>query len=325
MIGGIYTAIPTVHVVVPCYNEEPALGATDAKLREILGRMVASGEVSRESRVVYVDDGSTDGTWGLIERLARAEGVEGVKLSRNSGKENALWAGMMRSRGSCDALITIDADLQDDPEAIPEFVRAYAGGAEIVYGVRSSREKDKLFKRVTARGFYGFMRRMGAGIVNDHADYRLLGKRALEALSEFTEVNLFVRGLVPLLGFQTVEVPHARGERIAGETKYPFSKMAALALQGITSLSVKPIHWITFIGAAFALLGVGIALYALISLIVGKAVAGWTSLMISIWIIGGAQLIAIGLIGEYVGKAYMEAKRRPRYIVERIATGGGGE
>ena len=316
--------LPIVDVVVPCYNEEPMLPETDARLRALRRRLIDAGEISGESLILYVDDGSGDDTWRLIEERAKEEGVAGIKLARNAGKENALMAGMMAVRGRCDAAITIDADLQDDPEAIPEFIKAYKEGAEIVFGVRKSRDKDSAFKRLSARGYYGFMRRMGAETVFDHADYRLMGRRALDALSEYPEANLYLRGLVPRLGFKTATVAHDRGERLAGETKYPLRKMVGLAMQGITSSSAKPIHWVALLGGLFALLGAGIALYALIARIAGQAVPGWTSIMISIWIVGGVQLIALGLIGEYVGKAYIEAKRRPRYAIEKTTLKGEG-
>jgi hypothetical protein len=228
---------------------------------------------------------------------------------------------MMAVREYADAVISVDADLQDDIEAVPEFLKAFASGSDIVYGVRDKRAFDSVFKRLTARGYYKFMHAMGVDLVYDHAEYRLLSRRALDALSEFSEVNLFLRGMIPLLGFKTSRVKYERGERVAGETKYPLNKMISLAMQGITSFSVKPIRWITLLGALFALLGMGIAVYTLITLALGRAVAGWASLMISIWIVGGAQLIALGLIGEYIGRVYTETKRRPRYIIEERSRG----
>jgi len=307
---------PILYIVIPCYNEGPVLPETGKRMMALRERLIDEGKIDERSRIAFVDDGSKDDTWAVIDALAALEGVEGIKLARNAGHQNALWAGMMTAREHCDALISIDADLQDDLEAIPKFLDAYQDGADIVYGVRSKRDTDTAFKRMTARGFYTFMRKMGVNVVYDHADYRLLSRRALDALSEFTEVNLFLRGMVPLLGFKSAEVTYERRERFAGETKYPLKKMIALALQGITSFSVKPIQWITLAGGVCAFAGVIIALYALISLIAGHAVPGWTSLMISIWIIGGIQLIALGLIGEYIGRIYTETKRRPRYIIE---------
>jgi glycosyltransferase involved in cell wall biosynthesis len=291
----------------------------------LYGRLIKDELISPASRVLFVDDGSRDGTWQIISALA-GEGsvIEGVKLANNAGHQNALWAGMMAARERADAIISIDADLQDDIEAIPEFIKEFNSGSDIVYGVRDKREFDSAFKRLTARGYYKFMHAMGVDLVYDHAEYRLMSRRALDALSEFSEVNLFLRGMVPLLGFKTSSVAYERGERVAGETKYPLNKMISLAVQGITSFSVKPIRWITFLGALFALLGAGIAVYTLITLALGRAVVGWASLMISIWIVGGAQLIALGLIGEYIGRVYTETKRRPRYIIEERSRGLSG-
>lgn len=286
-----------------------------------LNRLLSEGAAAPGSRITLVDDGSRDATWQVIQRLAgESELVEGIKLSRNVGHQNALWGGMMSIRGRADAVVSIDADLQDDPEAITRFLEKYREGCDVVYGVRSKRDADTAFKRMTAQGFYTFMKRMGVDVVYNHADYRLLSRRALDALSQYTEVNLFLRGMVPLLGFKTAQVTYERHERVAGESKYPLGKMLALAMQGITSFSIKPIRWVTLIGGAFALLGVVIALYALISLAVGHAVAGWTSIMVSIWIIGGVQLIALGLIGEYVGRVYTEVKRRPLYQIDKTIT-----
>ncbi|NLG24476.1 MAG: glycosyltransferase family 2 protein [Clostridiales bacterium] len=317
---------PAIFIVVPCYNEEAALPQTGGRLIALLARLIEGGAAGANSRIALVDDGSRDATWQVIERLAGESSlVEGIKLSRNCGHQNALWAGLMAVRGRADAAISIDADLQDDPEAIPRFLEKFREGCDVVYGVRSKRERDTAFKRLTAQGFYTFMRRMGVDVVYNHADYRLLSRRALDALSQYTEVNLFLRGMVPLLGFRTAEVPYERHERVAGESKYPLSKMLAFAMQGITSFSVKPIRWIALLGACFALLGLLIALYALISLAAGVAVAGWTSIMVSIWIIGGVQLIALGLIGEYVGRVYTEVKRRPLYQIERTITHYKGE
>lgn len=308
---------PTLFIVVPCYNEEAVLPETASRLLALRGRLVGEGAISAASRILFVDDGSRDRTWALIAELsAGAQAFEGLKLAHNAGHQNALWAGMMAARPRCDALVSIDADLQDDENVIAEFLEAFRGGADIVYGVRANRETDSAFKRATAQGFYRFMQAMGVDVVYNHADFRLMSRRAVDALSEFPESNLFLRGMVPLLGFRTAEVCYRRGERQAGETKYPLRKMVALAMEGITSFSVKPIYAISLIGALFALLGLLMAVYVLVSLLAGRAVAGWTSLMISIWIIGGVQLIALGLIGTYVGKVYTETKRRPRYIVE---------
>ncbi len=308
---------PVLYVVVPCYNEEEVLPETSARMNEFMDGLTAEGRIDAASRILFVDDGSRDRTWAIIGELSKAhERVEGLKLAHNAGHQNALWAGMMSVKGKADAVVTIDADLQDDIHAIRGFLEKYAEGCEVVYGVRSKREKDTAFKRVTAQGFYRVMQKLGVDVVYNHADYRLLGRRALEALSQFTEENMFLRGLVPLVGFKSAEVTYERGERFAGESKYPLKKMVAFAIEGITSFSIRPVRWVALIGILFALLGVVMALYALISLACGRVVPGWTSIMVSIWIIGGVQLIALGLIGEYVGKVYSEVKRRPKYIVE---------
>ena len=308
---------PVLYIIVPCYNEEAVLPETNARLNELLEKLIAERQADAESRILFVDDGSSDRTWELIETVAE-EGplVEGLKLAHNAGHQNALWAGMMSVRDKADAVITIDADLQDDVEAIYGFLEKYREGCEVVYGVRSKRDTDTAFKRMTAQGFYRFMQRMGVDVVYNHADYRLIGRRALAALSEFGETNMFLRGMVPLVGFKSAEVTYERGERFAGESKYPLKKMIAFAIEGITSFSIKPVRWVALIGVLFALLGCIMAAYALISLMLGHAVPGWTSIMVSIWIIGGVQLIALGLIGEYVGKVYSEVKKRPKYIVE---------
>jgi len=308
---------PVLYIIVPCYNEEEVLPETNARLNALADALIAEKRIDAASRILFVDDGSRDRTWKLIEELAaRTERVEGLKLAHNAGHQNALWAGMMSVRGKADAIVTIDADLQDDINAIRGFLEKYGEGCEVVYGVRSKRETDTAFKRMTAQGFYRLMQRMGVDMVYNHADYRLLGRRALDALSEFGEENMFLRGMVPLVGFQSAEVTYERGERFAGESKYPLKKMIAFAIEGITSFSIKPVRWVALIGFAFAFLGVIMALYALVSLLCGQAVPGWTSMMVSIWIIGGVQLIALGLIGEYVGKVYKEVKHRPKYIVE---------
>jgi len=308
---------PVLYIITPCYNEEEALPHTAPKLMELLAQMAASGKISESSRLTLVDDGSRDATWKVIEALARRyPEVEGLKLAHNAGHQNALWAGMMTVREKADAIVTIDADLQDDVNAIPQFLDKLNEGSDVVYGVRKKRETDTAFKRATAHGFYRFMRSMGADVVDDHADYRLLSRRALDALSEFGEVNLFLRGMVPLLGFKTDVVYYDRGERVAGESKYPLRKMLAFAVEGITSFSVKPIRMVIALGLIFALLGILMALYAIVQAILGHTVSGWASLMVSVWVVGGVQLMALGLIGTYVGKIYTEVKRRPRFIVE---------
>ena len=308
---------PVLHIIIPCYNEQEALPITAKRLTELTDDMIARKIIDPASRIVLVDDGSKDETWRVISGLHAADGrFEGVKLAHNAGHMNALWAGMTLSAERCDCAITIDADLQDDVNAMYGFLEEFGKGADVVYGVRSSREKDTFFKRSTAQGFYKMMNRLGVEMVYNHADYRLLSRRALQALLSFGEVNMFLRGMVPMLGFKTAKVYYERGERVAGESKYPLKKMIAFAMEGITSLSNKPIRYVTLIGALCALLGVIMAVYVLISLIGGHTVAGWSSLMMSVWLLGGLQLMALGLIGEYIGKIYMETKRRPKFILE---------
>ena len=308
---------PVLFIVIPCYNEQEALPITAKRLVELTDDMIGRSVIDPESRIVLVDDGSRDDTWRVIEELHAGDGrFEGVKLAHNAGHMNALWAGMTLSEARCDCVITIDADLQDDVNAMYGFLEEYGKGADVVYGVRSSREKDTLFKRTTAQGFYKMMAGLGVEMVYNHADYRLLSKRALEALLSFGEVNMFLRGMVPMLGFKTAKVYFERGERVAGESKYPLKKMIAFAAEGVTSLSNKPIRWVLGLGAVCALLGLVMAVYVIVSLVRGHTVAGWASMMMSIWLLGGLQLMALGVIGEYVGKVYMETKRRPKFILE---------
>ena len=308
---------PVLFIIIPCYNEQEALPITAKRLTALTDDMVARGIIDPSSRIVLVDDGSKDQTWRIIADLHdRDARFEGVKLAHNAGHMNALWAGMTLSADRCDCIISIDADLQDDVNAMYGFLEAFKNGADVVSGVRSSRRKDTWFKRTTAQGFYKVMKKLGVEMVYNHADYRLLSRRALEALLSFGEVNMFLRGMVPLLGFQTAEVTYERGERVAGESKYPLKKMIAFAMEGITSLSNKPIRYVLLLGALCALLGVVMAAYVIVSLVRGRTVAGWASLMMSIWLLGGLQLMALGLIGEYVGKIYMETKRRPKFILE---------
>ena len=310
-----------VYVVIPCYNEEEALPITAKTLDKFFDSMVKDGLFAPDSRMLLVDDGSRDKTWRVIENLVNAsERFEGLKLAHNAGHQNALWAGMTIAAENADAVISIDADLQDDVNAMRGFMKEFYGGADIVYGVRSKRDTDTLFKRMTAEMFYKSMAKMGVETVFNHADYRLISKRALKELLNYPEVNLFLRGMVPTLGYKTEKVYYERSERTAGESKYPLKKMLAFAFQGVTSFSVKPIRMISLLGVIFALAAVGIGIYALVSLIAGRAVPGWTSTMLSIWLIGGVQLIALGLIGEYIGKIYTEVKRRPRFIVEEHLT-----
>ncbi len=308
---------PKLFIVVPCYNEQEALPITAKRLTELTDDMISREIIAPQSRIVLVDDGSRDDTWKVISGLHEANArFEGVKLAHNAGHMNALWAGMTLAAERCDCVITIDADLQDDVNAMYGFLEEYRNGADVVYGVRSSREKDTFFKRTTAQGFYRMMKGMGVDLVYNHADYRLLSKRALEALLSFGEVNMFLRGMVPMLGFKTAKVYFERGERVAGESKYPLKKMIAFAAEGVTSLSNKPIRWVLGLGALCMLLGVAMAVYVIVSLVQGHTVAGWASLMMSIWLLGGLQLMALGVIGEYIGKIYMETKRRPKFILE---------
>ncbi len=306
-----------LYLVIPCYNEEEVLPETAARVREKLRTLIESGQISPESRVVFVDDGSRDRTWELIEELHTSDPIyRGIKLSRNRGHQNALLAGLMTVKDECDAAVSMDADLQDDINAIDEMVARCREGYDVVYGVRSSRRKDSAFKRGTARAFYKLMRLMGVETVYDHADYRLMTSRALNGLAEFREVNLFLRGLVPLVGFRSTTVLYERGERFAGKSKYPLKKMLAFAFEGITSLSVKPIRMIAALGVFIFAVSIGILIYSLIRHFCGYTITGWTSLAISIWALGGIQLLAIGTIGEYIGKIYLETKHRPAFLVE---------
>lgn len=305
-------------VVIPCYNEEEVLPETSKRLIAKMQSLMQKGMISGDSRVLLVDDGSKDRTWELITQLHKEhELFEGVKLSRNRGHQNALLAGLMTARGRCDVSISMDADLQDDMDAMDRFLEKYEEGCEIVYGVRNKRESDTWFKRETALFFYRLMKALGVDITFNHADYRLMSNRALDALAEFKEVNLFLRGLAPLAGFQSDVVYYDRSERFAGESKYPLKKMLAFAIDGITSFSVKPLRLITGAGILIFIISIFMLLYALIAWLSGKTVAGWTSMLGSIWLIGGIQLLSLGVIGEYVGKIYNETKHRPRFIVDR--------
>ena len=307
-----------IYLVVPCYNEEKMLPITQKALSELLYDMISREKISQKSRMVFVDDGSKDNTWQIIEQYCASDPlVKGIKLSRNKGHQNALLAGLMTVKSECDAAISLDADLQDDIGAIEKMITEYENGCEIVFGVRSKREKDTLFKRATARGFYRIMRFMGADIIYDHADYRLMSRRALDELENFKEVNLFLRGIVPMIGFKTGTVLYERGVRTQGESKYPLKKMIAFAVDGITSLSIKPIRFITFLGLFILLASAAILIYSLVRHFMGHTVWGWTSLMVSIWAIGGLELFAIGVVGEYVGKIYLETKARPKFIVDK--------
>lgn len=308
----------TLYLVIPCYNEEAVLPETSRRLKEKYTALMEAGKIGRDSRIVFVNDGSKDKTWDMICDLHAADPMfRGICLSRNRGHQNALMAGLMTVREECDAAISMDADLQDDINAIDEMVDRYNQGYEVVYGVRSSRKKDTFFKRTTAQGFYKLMRAMGVETVYNHADYRLMSRRALEALSRFDEVNLFLRGIVPLVGFRSTTVSYERGERFAGESKYPLKKMVSFAFEGITSMSVKPIRMIAALGGAVFAVSLVILIYSLIRHFTGHTVEGWTFLAVSIWALGGVQLLAIGVIGEYIGKIYLETKHRPKYVISQ--------
>ena len=308
-----------LYMAIPCYNEEEVLHETAKRLEEKYYELKKNGKISDKSRVVFIDDGSRDKTWEIIEELhEQNEMFSGIKLSRNRGHQNALLCGLMTVRELADAVISMDADLQDDINAIDGMIDKYIEGCDVVYGVRSARTTDTFFKRFTAEGFYKLMNMMGANIVFNHADFRLMSKRALEGFSEFKEVNLFLRGIVPMVGYKSDIVTYERAERFAGESKYPLKKMLAFAFEGITSLSTKPIKLITGIGFIIFAVSIIMVIYNIIRFFMGATVPGWTSLAVSIWALGGIQLISIGLIGEYIGKIYLESKHRPRYIVEKF-------
>ncbi|MBE5870831.1 MAG: glycosyltransferase family 2 protein [Lachnospiraceae bacterium] len=306
-------------IVVPCYNEEEVLPITVPELNKVLKDLAAKEKISQDSFVMYVDDGSSDRTWEFIVSCHEEyEQVFGLKLAGNVGHQFALTAGLLTAKDLADVIISIDADLQDDITVIEDMIDKFHEGKDIVYGVRNDRKKDSFFKRTTAQGFYKVMAMMGVRTVYNHADFRLMSKRAVEQFSKYTETNLFLRGMMPLIGYETDCVYYERGERAAGESKYPIKKMIALAWNGITSFSVKPISFITWLGMMIILLSIAAAVYAFGSYLSGHVVAGWTSLILSIWFIGGVQLFAIGLIGQYIGKIYIEVKHRPRYNIETV-------
>lgn len=310
---------PVLYIVVPCYCEQETLPGSNAALCELLGQMVKANEVSADSRLVYVDDGSSDATWQLISRFAgESPMVRGVKLSRNFGHQNAIVAGMETMLQEGDIFITIDADLQDDIAAIPQMVAKYKEGYEIVYGVRSSRETDTWFKRTTAQGFYKLMNRLGVESVYNHADFRLMDRRTVTELLRYPERNLFVRGIVPLLGFKSTTVEYERKKRTAGVTKYSLSKMIGFAVDGITSFSSQPVRMVFNLGLIFLVIAFGILVYVLYSKLSGHAVSGWSSMILSLWFVGGCILMGLGIVGEYIGKIYAEVKARPRYHVDQI-------
>ena len=309
----------TLYVVVPCYKEEEVLPETSKRLKAKLTALIAQGKISPRSRILFVNDGSKDRTWPIIEELHAQDRIfSGVNLSRNRGHQNALLAGLMTAVQYADMMVSMDADLQDDIDAMDRMIDAYHEGCDVVYGVRSSRKTDSFFKRFTAESFYKLMKAMGVDIVFNHADYRLMSRRAVEGLSQFKEVNLFLRGIVPQIGYSWTTVEYERAKRFAGESKYPLKKMLSFAFDGITSFSVKPMRLILVLGAVIFALSLVMLLWTLIRWIAGATVSGWASLMCSIWMIGGIQLLALGVIGEYVGKVYSETKARPRFIIERV-------
>ena len=308
-----------LYLVIPCYNEEAVLHETAKQLLVKMNSMFDRGMISRESKIMFVNDGSRDKTWEIIRELHESNPIySGVKLSRNKGHQNALLAGLMTAKQKADMAISLDADLQDDVDVIDKMVEKYYEGNDVVYGVRSARDTDTFFKKFTAEGFYKIMQAMGVEIVFNHADYRLMSKRALEGLSEFREVNLFLRGIVPLIGYKSDIVTYERHERFAGESKYPLKKMLAFATDGITSFSIKPIRMITTCGFLIFAISLIMLIYFLVVHFMGRTVHGWTSTIVSIWAIGGLQLLAIGIVGEYIGKIYLETKARPKYIIETV-------
>lgn len=309
----------TLYLVVPCYNEQEVLPESSKRFLSKLLALIGSGKISDQSRILFVDDGSKDKTWQLIEEYHAMDGhILGLKLSRNRGHQNALLAGLMTAKEYADCVVSLDADLQDDINAVDEMLARFEEGCDVVYGVRESREKDTFFKRTTAQGFYRLMQAMGTQVVYNHADYRLMSKRALDGLAEFKEVNLFLRGMVPLVGYKFATVSYVREERFAGESKYPLKKMLAFAFDGITSFSVKPLSLITTAGVVIMVLSVIAAICALVFYLLGFAVTGLAVAVISLWFLGGVQLVGLGVVGQYVGKIYGEVKHRPRYIIEKF-------
>ncbi len=309
----------TLFLVIPCYNEQEVLHETSKQLKEKMHSLMKSGKINDKSKIVFVNDGSKDKTWEIITELHNQDNIfRGVKLSRNRGHQNALLAGLMTVKDECDATISLDADLQDDINAIDGMVDKYLNeGCEVVYGVRSARKTDTFFKKFTAESFYKIMAKMGVEVTFNHADYRLMSRRALDGLEQFKEVNLFLRGIVPMIGYKYDSVFYERKERFAGESKYPLKKMIAFAMEGITSLSIKPIRMITTLGVGIFTISIIMLIYFLIRHFMGETVQGWTSTVVSIWAIGGLQLLAIGIIGEYIGKIYLETKERPKFIVDK--------
>lgn len=307
----------TLYLVIPCYNEEEVLPETAKQLLQKMNALIAEKKISNKSRIVFVNDGSKDRTWEIISQYHRENPIyQGICLSRNRGHQNALLAGLMTVKDHCDLTISLDADLQDDIDAIDAMIDKYYDGNDVVYGVRSARKTDTFFKKFTAESFYKIMKHLGADVVYNHSDYRLMSRRALDALHSYKEVNIFLRGVVPMIGYPSDIVYYERKERFAGTSKYPLKKMLSFAWEGITSLSTKPITLITRLGMLIFLVSIVMLIYSLVRHIMGATITGWTSLIVSIWAIGGLQLLAIGIIGQYIGKVYLETKERPRFIIK---------
>nr|WP_294998916.1 glycosyltransferase family 2 protein [uncultured Methanobrevibacter sp.] len=310
--------VPILYLILPCFNEEEILLKTTEETDKKINQLIEQDKISNLSRVLYVDDGSIDNTWNIIEDIhSQNKRFCGLKFSKNKGHQNALFAGLMFAKDKSDITISMDADLQDDLDVIDEMINEYGKGSQIVYGIRSSRQSDSFFKKFTAENFYRFMAFLGVEIVFNHADCRLMSKKSLNALEEYEEVNLFLRGIVPQLGFKTSNVYYERNKRELGQSKYPFKKMVKFAFEGITSFSIRPLKMITSLGFIMAIFSFIVMVYALIVKILGSAVSGWTFIIISIWLVSGIQMLSIGILGEYVGKMYIETKKRPRYIIEK--------
>lgn len=307
-----------LYLVIPCYNEEEVLADTAGKLDKKMKELMAEGLIDVKSRIIFVNDGSMDLTWKIIEDLHNKDTLfGGINLTRNRGHQNALLAGLMTVKDDADIVISLDADLQDDINVFEEMLRKNNEGYDVIYGVRNDRKKDSFFKRHTAQMFYKLTNKLGGDLIYNHADFRLMSRRALEGLAQFEEVNLFLRGIVPLIGYPSTIVEYERKERLAGKSKYPLKKMMSFAIEGITSLSIKPMRFVTGMGIFVFLVSIAMMIYAFVSYFTGRVVAGWTSILISVWAIGGIVLLGLGIVGSYIGKIYLETKKRPRYIVEK--------
>ena len=307
-----------LYLVIPCYNEEEVLADTAGKLDKKMKELMEEGLIDVKSRIIFVNDGSMDLTWKIIEDLHNKDTLfGGINLTRNRGHQNALLAGLMTVKDDADIVISLDADLQDDINVFEEMLRKNNEGYDVVYGVRNDRKKDSFFKRHTAQMFYKLTNKLGGDLIYNHADFRLMSRRALEGLAQFEEVNLFLRGIVPLIGYPSTIVEYERKERLAGKSKYPLKKMMSFAIEGITSLSIKPMRFVTGMGIFVFLVSIAMMIYAFVSYFTGRVVAGWTSILISVWAIGGMVLLGLGIVGSYIGKIYLETKKRPRYIVEK--------